>query len=115
MSRDPAIILSEIRGLVDELESVFGTKPASDKRPHIKKPIVAIVPKGSAGSITILINEGFFNTPREIASVMEKLKEIGHSHKKSAVSMSLLNLTRKRILARSQNESTKNWEYVIKK
>ena len=115
MPRNPAIILSEIRSLVDELESVLGRKPASDKRPHIKKPFPTVAPKGSAGSITILIEEGFFDTPKDIASIMKKLKEIGDSHKKPAISMGLLHLTRKRILTRSQNESTKNWEYVIKK
>lgn len=114
MPRNPAIILSEIRNLVDELELVLGDDPAQDKKPHVKKSFPGILAKGSVGSITILIEEGFFDTPKEIASIMGKLKEIGHSHKKPAVSMSLLNLTRKRILTRSHNENTKKWEYVKK-
>ncbi len=115
MSRNPAIILSEIRSLVDELELVLGSEPTTDKRLRIKKSSPAVPAKGSVGSINILIEEGFFDTPKEIASVMGKLKEIGHSHKKPAISMSLLSLTKKRILTRSQNESTKNWEYMIRK
>ena len=115
MARDPRIILSEIRILVDELESVLGGGSAPHKRPDMKKASPVVVPKGSAGAMTILIEEGFFDTPKEIASIMKKLREIGHYHKAPTIGMRLLNLTRKRILTRFQNKSTKNWEYVIRK
>ncbi|GAG80702.1 unnamed protein product, partial [marine sediment metagenome] len=39
----------------------------------------------------------------------------GHYHKRTAVAMNLLNLTKRRILNRFKNKETKNWEYVIRK
>ena len=65
--------------------------------------------------MSILIEEGFFDTPKELPPIMERLKEIGRYHKAPAVGMNLLELTRKRILNRFKNKSTKNWEYVIRK
>ena len=63
----------------------------------------------------MLIEEKFFDTPKEISAVIEKLKEVGYYHKSTAVAMNLLNLTKRRTLNRFKNKKTKNWEYVIRK
>ena len=115
MSRDPQIILSEIKSLVEELELALDGSPLKHKKPGLKKSSAVKKPKGVPGSLSILIEEGFFDTPRERNSVMERLKEIGHYHKPPAVGMNLLEMTRKRILNRFKNKDTKNWEYVIRK
>lgn len=115
MPRDPKTILSEIKGLVGELESVLEDSPLNHKRPNLGKSSSVKKLKGVPGSIAILMEEGFFDTPKEITPIMERLKEIGHYHSKPAVGMNLLELTRKRMLNRFKNKSTKNWEYVIRK
>ena len=115
MSRDPKTILSEIKGLVGELESVLGGSSPKHKKPDLREPSSLKKPKGVPGSIAILIEEGFFDTPKGRNQIMERLKEIGHYHNKPAVDMNLLGLTRKRTLNRFKNKSTKNWEYVIRK
>lgn len=113
--RNPKTILSEIRALVDELEAATGGNPTLHKKTVSKQPSSPVIPKGALGAITMLLDEGFFDAPKEIGSLMEKLKEIGHYHKRTAVAMNLLNLTKRRVLNRFKNKDTKNWEYVIRK
>lgn len=112
--RDPKVIINEIKGLLDELDTSFGAKPGHGQVADKVKSIVAS-PKGVLGAINVLIEEKFFDTPKGISAVMEKLKEMGHYHKSTAVAMNLLNLTKRRILNRFKNKETKNWEYVIRK
>ena len=112
--RDPKTIIGEIKNLLEELDSSLGSKTAHSK--NVGKVREATVsPKGALGAINILIDEKFFDTPKEISTILEKLKEIGHYHKSTAIAMNLLNLTKRRILNRFKNKETKNWEYVIRK
>jgi len=116
MTRNPKTILSEIKSLVDELEGTMGGPPSAYKKPSKnKQPSPVVVPKGAHGAIAMLIDEGFFNVPKEIAAVLEKLKDIGHYHDRTAIAMNLLNLTKRKVLNRFKNKETKNWEYVIRK
>ena len=112
--RDPKIIIGEIKDLLDELGGSFGVDPSRDKITKQKSKSIASQ-KGALGAINMLIDEKFFDTPKEISKVMEKLKEIGHYHKRTTVAMNLLNLTKRRILNRFKSKETKNWEYVIRK
>ena len=112
--RDQKTIITEIRDLLDELGDTFGIKPPRDKiTSHVNK--TAVSQRGALGAINILMDEKFFDVPREMPTVLERLKEIGHYHKRTAISMNLLNLTKRRILNRFKNKETKNWEYVIRK
>lgn len=115
MERNPKTILSEIKGLINELETVMGGASSAHKKSSPKQSSAAAVPKGALGAVTMLLDEGFLDTPKEIAQIMEKLKQIGHYHKRPAISMNLLNLSKRRILNRFNNKETKNWEYVIRK
>ncbi|MCX6702225.1 MAG: hypothetical protein NTX96_03485 [Candidatus Zambryskibacteria bacterium] len=112
--RDPKLIISEIKDLLDELSTSFGVKSIQDKTTN-KPSRSTNSPKGALGAINILIEEKFFDTPKEISTILEKLKEIGHYHRSTAIAMNLLNLTKRRILNRFKNKETKNWEYVIRK
>ena len=112
--RDPKKIINEIKNLLDELGNSCGVKPSSGKTTNQRSKSIAS-PKGALGAINILIDEKFFDVPKEISAVMERLKEIGHYHKRTAIAMNLLNLTKRRTLNRFKNKETKNWEYVIRK
>ena len=113
MKREPKIIISEIMGLIDELSSVLtgGKSTAAIVKPKGN----AGMPKGALGAIQMLMDEGFLNEPKETSAIMNRLKEVGHYHKPTAIAMNLLNLTKRRILNRFKNKGTKNWEYVIRK
>ena len=112
--RDPKLIINEIKGLLDELGGSFGVKSTHGQTTDKVKANTSI-PKGALGVINMLIEEKFFDTPKEVSAVMIKLKEVGYYHKPTAVAMNLLNLTKRRILNRFKNKETKNWEYVIRK
>jgi len=112
--RDPKVIINEIRDLLDELCDSYSFKPSSSEIINQKSKSIDSS-KGALGAINILIEEKFFDTPKEISKIIKKLKEIGHYHKRTAIAMNLLNLTRRRILNRFKNKETKNWEYVIRK
>jgi hypothetical protein len=113
MKRQPNVIISEIRGLIDELSVAFGEEKSS--KGIIKQQVPTVMPKGALGAIQMLIDEGFLSEPKEISVILNRLKEIGHYHKSTAIAMNLLNLTKRRVLNRFKNKDTKNWEYVIRK
>jgi len=115
MPRNPKTILSEIRGLIDELEMAMSGDAPVHKKSNSKQSSFTSAPKGALGAVNMLLEEGFFDTPKEIAPIMEKLKQIGHYHKRPAIAMNLLNLTKRRVLNRFKSKDTKNWEYVIRK
>lgn len=115
MPRSPKTILSEIKGLFDELEVTMGGEAPTHKKSSPKQSGFTAVPKGALGAVNMLLDEGFFDTPKEVAPIMEKLEQIGHYHKRPAIAMNLLNLTKRRVLNRFKNKDTKNWEYVIRK
>lgn len=112
--KDSKTIINEIKSLLDELDASFGAKPGHSQAADKVKSIASF-PKGALGAIDMLIEEKFFDAPKGISTVIEKLKGMGHYHKSTAVAMNLLNLTRRRILNRFKNKETKNWEYVIRK
>lgn len=111
----PQKILLEIKSLLNELESLIDGNPPVNKKKEVKKYSSINTPKGALGAINMLLEEGFFDSPKDIASVMKKLKEIGHYHNKAAVSMNLLNLTKRRILNRLKDKGMKSWGYVVRR
>ena len=106
-------ITEQIKNLVDELAAIYGGDPV--KKQIVKKKKSASVPKGAIGALTMLTEEGFFDAPKDISAIMEKLKEIGRYYPQTAVSMNLLNLTKRRTFNRLKNKDTKNWLYVLRK
>ena len=115
MSRSPKVITAEIKTLVAELEASLGVQPSQAPSKPSRGVAARSVPKGAFGAVSMLIEEGFFDTPKEISTIMDKLKQVGHYHTRPAVAMNLLNLTKRRVLNRFKNKETKNWGYVIRK
>ena len=111
--RDQKQIITEIRVLLDELGGAPNIKASPHKGTAHSDTVVS--QKGALGAINMLMEENFFDTPKEMPAVMDRLKEVGHYHKRTAIAMNLLNLTKRRVLNRFKNKETKNWEYVIRK
>lgn len=109
MKQDIQKIAEQIKNLVDELVamSINGKK--------VKKQSITTNIKGAIGALTMLTEEGFFDTPKDISTIMEKLKEIGRYYPKTSISMNLLNLTRRRVFNRLKEKNKKNWLYVLRK
>ena len=111
---NPQSIAEQIKLLLDELVTMVEDKPTS--KSTSKHQIVKVVaPKGASGALAMLMNEGFFDTPKDISTIMEKLKEIGRYYPQTSVSMNLLNLTKRRTFNRLKDKETKNWLYVLRK
>jgi len=104
-------IAEQIKSLLDELVML---SRGTYKGKQTKKGI-ATTPKGAIGALTMLTEEGFFDTPKDISTIMEKLKEIGRYYPQTTVSMNLLNLTKRRVFNRLKDKDTKNWLYVLRK
>lgn len=114
MMRATNEIIANIRKLLEELEGMTDNNSSRSSKRSANKTS-AVIPKGALGAIQMITEEGFFDTPKEISAVLERLKEIGHYHKPTAIAMNLLNLTKRRTLNRFKNKENKNWEYVIRK
>ena len=106
-------LVAQIKKLVDELAALSHKHALLTE--HSKNPQKSPSKKGAAGAISMLIEEGFFNSPKDLQAVLDKLKEIGRYYPKGLVSMNLLNLTRRRVMNRIKEGDNKNWKYVIRK
>lgn len=113
MQISPQQIAEEIKRLVDQL--VDSTKTMPSHRKDKNRPSSARGTKGAIGALTILLEEGFFDSPKDLSTVMGKLQEIGRHYPQPSVSMNLLNLTRRRTLVRIRDSKTKPWNYVIRR
>jgi len=112
MKTDAQKIAGQIKRLVDQLAEMSLARPELG---NVPTQVKAQNKKGAAGALTILIEEGFFDSPKDLSEVMSKLEEIGHWHKKTTVSMNLLNLTKRRIFNRIKDKQKKKWRYVIRR
>ena len=112
--KDVQKIADKIKGLVDQLVAISAGPKSSGQR--IQKTKLSPTKKGAAGALSILITEErFFDKPKNISAVMNKLKEMGRFYSQPNVAMNLLNLTRRRVLSRFPDKKTKGWQYVVRK
>lgn len=107
MKRTNAEIISNIRAMLDELEGVEG----GAGQITMSTPAIVKKPTGCIGAIQVLITEEFFNEPKDVASVMGRLKEEGRPYSVGLVSMNLLNLVKRKTLRRIQEGG---WKYIVR-
>ena len=101
MKQDIKKIAEQIKNLVDEL-----VERSKDGKSEGKRGI-EVPKKGAIGALKMLADEGFFNAPKDISTIMEKLKEIGRYYPQTTISMNLLNLTKRRIFNRLKDKNQK--------
>ena len=106
-------LVAQIKKLIDELAALSDRRTSSSG--HVTSNKTVPSKKGAAGAISILIEEGFFDSPKRLQSIQEKLKEIGRYYERGLVSMNLLNLVKRRVLSRQKEGKNKNWQYVLRK
>jgi len=114
MSKDPKKITEQIISLVNELAELAGARTK-------KFPVLIRTTKrkvtGATGGLRSLIDEGSFDSPKQLPEIVDKLRQEGRHYSQAAVSMGLLNLVRERILTRFKEKKgkIKIWKYVIRK
>lgn len=112
MKKTAKEIAKEIKELVDQLAAISSAGTSAEKHSVKLKPKDK---KGASGALSMLIEEEFFDTPKNLSAIMNRLKEIGRYYPRPTVSMNLLNLTRRRTLNRMPDSKTKKWIYVLRK
>lgn len=63
-------------------------------------------------AITKLRDDGYFDEPRRVGDLIGKFGELGHSYKVGDLSPVLIRLTRNKVLTRTKNKATNQWEYT---
>lgn len=113
MKEEAKKIGEQIKDLANHLVAMASSQPVDKKK--LKRIGISTATKGASGALSLLINEGFFDSPKNLNLIMEKLKEIGRYYPKPTVSMNLLNLTKRRTFNRIKDKKTRNWQYVLRK
>jgi len=99
--RTPSTIISNIETLLEELKLALQIQ-VKDKK--ITASINSKKPAGLTGDIYDLINEGFFDQPKIISQIHEKLRYNGINKPITSLMKPLLYLIRKKILRRDKTE-----------
>jgi DNA invertase Pin-like site-specific DNA recombinase len=110
---DARQIIKKINGLLSQLEKKMESQDTG-RGVYPSKP-AGMAKKGPAGLISTLLDDGFFEEPRELQAVLNKMREMGHSYSRQSIAMNLLNMTKGRILSRTKSKSTGTWQYIINK
>lgn len=113
MNKDPKKIVEQIFSLVSELAEMTGHKITAPK--NSSKLVAKEKMSGTTGGIRGLVDEGYLDDPKLLIEIIERLKQEGRHYSNAAVSMSLLNLVRERVLTRFRDKDKKIWKYVIRK
>lgn len=116
MKKDPKQLAENIIALVSELAELAGSKieteavrtPSSSRDGRKDK-------SGATGGLRVLVDEGYFDSPRQLPEIIERFKQEGRHYSSAAISMGLLNLVKERVLTRFRDKGDKKWKYVIRK
>jgi hypothetical protein len=112
MKKEAQEIADQIKQLVDQLVAMATAKSSVGK--PLAKPAKK-AKKGASGALSMLVEEGFFDSPKDLPTIVSRLEEIGRWYPKPTISMNLLNLTKRRIFNRLRDTKNKNWKYVLRK
>jgi len=116
MKKNPKELVENIIALVSELAELAGgeteTRPARTPRSHrdTRKDT-----SGATGGLRVLVDEGYFDSPKQLPEIIERLKQEGRHYLNATISMGLLNLVRERVLTRFRDKGDKKWKYVVRK
>ncbi|MDD4902146.1 MAG: hypothetical protein PHE24_03340 [Patescibacteria group bacterium] len=117
MKKDPKELAENIIALVMELAELAAGgngKVIAIKTKHSLKGNGKET-SGATGGLRVLIDEGYFDTPKQLPEIIERLKQEGRHYSNATISMGLLNLVRERVLTRFRDKGDKKWKYVIRK
>jgi len=112
MDKNAQKIIEEIKNLLDQLASIYEGKPI---KKLVKQSKSVNITKGASGALSMLIEEGFFDKPKDISAITGRLQEIGRYYPRTSVAMNLLNFTKRRVFNRLKSKGVKNWQYVLRK
>ncbi len=95
-TKNPEFIINQIKKLLTDLEKSLKISSISKSKELSKKP------HGLTGEIFDLMQEGFFEAPKSLSEIREKLKAEGVKKKSSELMRPLLQLIKKKFLKREK-------------
>ncbi|MFA6355564.1 MAG: hypothetical protein WCY23_00480 [Candidatus Omnitrophota bacterium] len=113
MNKDAKQIADQIVTLVNELVELAGGKiriNTKEQQPGLGKKEKDM--SGATGGLRILVEEEYFDSPKQLPEIMERLKQEGRHYSNATISMGLLSLVRKRKLIRFRDKGDKKWKYA---
>ncbi|MDP3786079.1 MAG: hypothetical protein Q8R05_00765 [Candidatus Omnitrophota bacterium] len=116
MKRDAKQIAEQIVTLVTELVELAGGRIRISTNEHQRslgkreKDM-----SGATGGLRILSEEGYFDSPKQLPEIIERLRQEGRHYSNATISMGLLNLVRERKLIRFRDKGDKKWKYAIRR
>jgi len=109
-------IIDQIRNLLNELEGISPAASTASLKKSSAESVALKKPTGCIGAIQELIEDGFFDDPKNMNQIMDKLKKRGQtSFKSTSVSMNLLNLVKPPRQVLERDGSPKKWVYSKRK
>lgn len=116
MNKDPKQLAENIIALVLELAELTDSKIKTRTARISRSPSGSRKnTSGAIGGLRILVDEGYFDSPKQLPEIIERLKQEGRHYSNATISMGLLNLVRERVLTRFRDKGDKKWKYVIRK
>ncbi|MHB8623375.1 MAG: hypothetical protein ACYC9J_10920 [Sulfuricaulis sp.] len=97
----------EVAELVSKIE---GQAPSKGKKTDLSAKRVSNAKTSLSDLLMLLIDEGFFKKPKELAAVKAALAERGHVYPVTTISPALLRIVRRRYLRRIKQD--KRWFYT---
>ncbi len=97
----------EVAELVNKIE---GGTPSKRKTPNPREKRGNRVKASLSDSLMLLIEDGFFKKPKELAAVKAGLADRGHVYPVTTISPALLRLVQRRYLRRIKQDS--RWFYT---
>ena len=101
-------MLEEHESRLTKLEGLFSSKKVVVK--DTKKRY-----KGLAGGIRLLIDNGFFSSPKDLKEIIAELKREGYHNSKAGVASTLSETFTKSQKVLNRIEENKVWKYVLRK
>lgn len=117
MKKDPKQLAENIIIQVQELSELAGTEVETRLKKNQRKPKKNNQKdmSGATGGLRVSVDEGYFDSPKQLPEIIEQLKREGRHYSSATISMGLLNLVRERVLTRFRDKGDKKWKYVIRK
>ena len=99
-------IVKDLDKRLKRVEGKFASVSESVTKPVIKKGSK----KSISGLILELVDDGFFDTPKAFAEILDELKRRGYYYARTSLTLPLQTLLRKKALGRISVGG--NWAYV---
>ncbi|CAE6486784.1 hypothetical protein [Candidatus Nitrosotenuis uzonensis] len=103
-------LLKDLDKRVAKIEQILNEKPKPENTESKQQKKLSSSKKSVSGLIMDMANDGFFDTPKAFAEIVDELKRRGYYYAKTSLTLPLQTLLRKKALGRISVSG--KWAYV---